>query len=60
MAVVSVFGWDYPPGVTGNEPQIAGWPECPACGDEFDGAECEGCGFVAPGEEEACDARGDE
>ena len=21
------FGWDYPPGVTGNEPQIAGPPE---------------------------------
>ena len=21
------FGWDYPPGVTGNEPQIAGWDE---------------------------------
>jgi hypothetical protein len=21
------FGWDYPPGVTGNEPQIAGYDE---------------------------------
>ena len=21
------FGWNYPPGVTGNEPQIAGYPE---------------------------------
>ena len=21
------FGWDYPPGVTGNEPEIAGYPE---------------------------------
>ena len=27
------FGWDYPPGVTGNEPQITGeWPE----EDEFE------------------------
>lgn len=25
------FGWEYPPGVTGNEPEIAGWPECPKC-----------------------------
>lgn len=25
------FGWDYPPGVTGNEPQITGeWP-CQEC-----------------------------
>lgn len=30
---MSIFGWDYPPGVTGNEPEIAGWPEwpCPDC-----------------------------
>lgn len=29
---MSGFGWDYPPGVTGNEPQITGeWP-CD-CGD---------------------------
>jgi hypothetical protein len=29
---MGVFGWDYPPGVTGNEPQITGeWP-CD-CGD---------------------------
>lgn len=29
---MSVFGWDYPPGVTGNEPEITGeWP-CD-CGD---------------------------
>jgi hypothetical protein len=42
------FGWSYPPGVTGNEPEISGYelpcevcgheagdcicPECPACG----------------------------
>lgn len=33
------FGWDYPPGVTGNEPQIAGVdPEeaCAQCGAPFD------------------------
>lgn len=31
-----VFGWDYPPGVTGNEPEIAGYPECPECGQHPD------------------------
>lgn len=25
------FGWDYPPGVTGNEPEIAGYPPCAYC-----------------------------
>jgi hypothetical protein len=30
------FGWDYPPGVTGNEPEIAGYPECPMCGLPLD------------------------
>jgi len=31
---MSIFGWDYPPGVTGSEPEIAGYPEweCPTCG----------------------------
>ena len=30
------FGWDYPPGVTGNEPEISGeWP-CAGCGFSFD------------------------
>ena len=32
------FGWDYPPGVSGREPQIAGYPEdaepCGFCGHE--------------------------
>lgn len=42
-----LFGWGYPPGVTGCEPQIAGWPECPGCGEEFDGSDCESCGFTA-------------
>ena len=29
---MSGFGWDYPPGVTGREPQITGeWP-CTNCG----------------------------
>jgi len=28
------FGWNYPPGVTGNEPQITGeWP-CEECGGQ--------------------------
>ena len=39
---MSNFGWNYPPGVTGNEYQIAGPDyeeevdgECPVCGNEF-------------------------
>lgn len=27
---------NYPPGVTGNEPEIAGWPSCGTCGHEAD------------------------
>lgn len=34
------FGWDYPPGVTGNEPQITGL--CPDCGGECEDGECPG------------------
>ena len=33
------FGWEYPPGVTGNEPQIAGrdpMDGCAQCDDPFD------------------------
>lgn len=44
---MGVFGWEYPPGVTGREPQIAGWPECPHCGEEFNGSDCDDCGFTA-------------
>lgn len=43
------FGWLYPPGVTGNEPQITGeWP-CRVCGgaggwkDEEGGVACYWC-----------------
>ena len=48
------FGWDYPPGVTGNEPQITGeWPceECEGAGydEDEDGkhacSHCEGSGL---------------
>jgi hypothetical protein len=28
------FGWDYPPGVTGREPEIAGYPDCANCGHD--------------------------
>ena len=31
---VNRFGWDYPPGVTGMEPQIAGYPPCYNCGHD--------------------------
>lgn len=30
------FGWDYPPGVTGMEPEIAGYPPCKRCGHDAD------------------------
>jgi len=42
---MSGFGWDYPPGVTGNEPQITGeWP-CVNCGRTLpEEAECPECG----------------
>ena len=33
---MSGFGWHYPPGVTGNEPQITG---------EYPCDECDGCGY---------------
>jgi hypothetical protein len=54
------FGWNYPPGVTGNEPEITGeWP-CPKCqGEGGDRAErvvcwfCRGLG-IAPEEEPDC------
>jgi hypothetical protein len=31
---MGLFGWDYPPGVSGNEPQIVGYPDCANCGHE--------------------------
>lgn len=54
------MSWDnYPPGVTGNEPEIAGWDElehtCAGCGAEgvaygsrrqdYFTFECEECGY---------------
>lgn len=34
-----------PPGVTGSEPEIAGYPECPSCGCPYwDDEYCEECG----------------
>ena len=41
---MSAFGWNYPPGVTGNEPEIAGWPPCRGCGHEAEDHEDE-CPF---------------
>ena len=31
-----LFGWDYPPGVTGLEPAIAGYPPCTRCGHDYE------------------------
>ena len=42
---MSLFGWDYPPGVTGNEPEITGdyyTDECTKCGELRD--LCPDCG----------------
>lgn len=36
---MSAFGWEYPPGVTGREPEITGeWPchDCGGCGYDED------------------------
>lgn len=36
------MNWSYPPGVRGNERELAGWPPCTNCGhdiDEHDGLE---------------------
>ena len=30
------FGWDYPSGVRGDEPEIAGYPRCGKCSHEAD------------------------
>ena len=46
------FGWDFPPGVSGNEYEIAGYPECPQCDlpydptftDIYGDLRCENCG----------------
>lgn len=48
------FGWEYPPGVSGSEPQIAGYPPCPECGfDAVPGESCEECGEYFQTPEEA-------
>lgn len=46
--MMGVFGWDYPPGVTGNEPQIVG-ATCD-CGDD-----CETVGTDCCGEQPRCE-----
>lgn len=33
---------NYPPGVTGNEPEIAGYPPCGNCGHEADDHDSDG------------------
>lgn len=34
---MSGFGWSYPPGVTGNEPELTGEWDCARCDDTQDG-----------------------
>lgn len=40
-----IFGWSYPPGVTGNEPEITGdWDWiCECCNEHSDDCECPEC-----------------
>jgi hypothetical protein len=41
---MSVFGWSYPPGVTGNEPGINGYDgPCDVCGHSVDDCICPEC-----------------
>ena len=42
---------NYPPGVTGNEPQIAGYSECPRCGASYEESDSwENDGYLFCGE----------
>ena len=65
------FGGEYPPGVTGNEPEIAGWPDeecsdcmgaghvCEFCGSPYDEDISIHCGDHVVGEEcETCNGEG--
>lgn len=48
----SIFGWSYPPGVTGNEPEISGdYGPCEICGQAVDDCVCPECSI--------CNAYGD-
>ena len=41
---MSIFGWSYPPGVTGNEPEIVGYEgPCDVCGRSVDDCICPEC-----------------
>jgi hypothetical protein len=41
---MSKFGWSYPPGVTGSEPEIAGGDDrCFVCGRDVDSCDCAEC-----------------
>lgn len=41
--IESKFGWDFPPGVTGSEPEITGdWP-CSVCGFRKAACYCPKC-----------------
>lgn len=53
---MSAFGWDYPPGVTGNEPQITGITPCAKCGAPLpEEADCHECGKPMEWDNECCD-----
>ena len=45
------FGWELPAGVTGNEPEIAGWPPCRGCGHDVEDHESS-CGVHDAGIED--------
>jgi hypothetical protein len=43
---MSNFGWNYPPGVTGNEPELVGPPNCKACWHDYEEHDEAGCNFM--------------
>lgn len=40
---MSKFGWSYPPGVTGREPELSDCGPCECCGHEVDDCICPPC-----------------
>lgn len=51
-----MFGWDYPPGVTGNEPQITGIYPCVECGRPLaEDDPCPSCGGELEWRDRECD-----
>lgn len=51
----SIFGWSYPPGVTGREPEITGdWGPCEVCCQDIDDCVCPECPICGRQGDPAC------